>query len=166
MRRRLAACLTTVFLIGASSLFVQAQETPAFDASGLKGIGTVFVAVEPLPDGAKVLGLSEDTIQTDVELKLRLAGMRVVTMEEGKKVPGRPYLYVRITLTDNALAASVEVQLNQDALLGRNNEFAPSVTTWSTGFLLANPTAQSIRDGVKDDVDKFLNEWLSLNPKK
>jgi hypothetical protein len=155
-----------MFLIAAGSPFVQAQETSAFETSTLQGISTVFVLVESLPDGAKVLGLSGDTIQTDVELKLRLAGMRVVTEEEGVKLPGGPYLYVRITLTDNAVAASIEVELVQSALLQRNNLFAPSVTTWDKLHVLSYPTSQGIRDAVKDDVDKFLNDWLSVNPKK
>jgi hypothetical protein len=50
------------------------------------------VLIEGLPDGAKVLGLSEDMIKTDVELKLRLAGMRVTTMEDALNLPGSPYL--------------------------------------------------------------------------
>jgi hypothetical protein len=38
--------------------------------------------------------------------------------------------------------------------------------TWDMDYLLANPTAQRILDDVKDGVDKFMNAWLSANPKK
>jgi hypothetical protein len=40
----------------------------------------------------QALGLTRDTIQTDVELKLLLAGMPVVTPEDDTKLPGEPYL--------------------------------------------------------------------------
>jgi hypothetical protein len=67
-----------MLLIGLASSSVRAQSRPA-SLPTLKGIGAVAVLVEYLPTGAKTLGLTEETIQTDVELKLRLAGMRVVT---------------------------------------------------------------------------------------
>ncbi|MGO9641717.1 MAG: hypothetical protein ACLP1Y_10475 [Candidatus Acidiferrales bacterium] len=164
--RLVAPCLTTVFLIVASSLFVQAQVTAPSDTSTLKGIRTVYVLIEDLPDGAKVLGLSGDAIQTDVELRLRLAGIHVVTQEEGLKLPGAPHLYVNVNLTDDARALGIDVQLAQNVLLERNSLFVPSAATWSKGFTGENPTAQIIRDRIKDLVDMFLNDWLSVNPKK
>lgn len=46
--RLVAPCLTTVFLIVASSLFVQAQVTAPSDTSTLKGIRTVYVLIKDL----------------------------------------------------------------------------------------------------------------------
>jgi hypothetical protein len=90
MTKLLAAIfLSAVFLIVLTSPSVQAQNP---DAAILRGISAVGVLIEGLPDGAKVLGLSEDMIKTDVELKLRLAGMRVTTMEDALNLPGSPYL--------------------------------------------------------------------------
>jgi hypothetical protein len=166
MTRRLATIwLVTVFLVGIASLSIQAQDDEVFNAS-LKGISAVFVWVEPLPSGAKELGLSEEIIQTDVELKLRLAGMRVVKQEEGVKLPGSPYVYVRVTVTDGAGVADINVNLRQNVLLARNRQFALAAETWSKGFLMVLPTSQRIRVEVKDLVDKFLNAWLSVNSKK
>ena len=83
----------TMFLIEVSSLPAQAQNNKRSIAS-LKGISTLYVMVEQLPDGAKALSLTAETIQADLELKLRLAGLRVVTPEAGVKLPGSPYVYV------------------------------------------------------------------------
>ena len=132
----------------------------------LKGISAVYVVVEDLPSNAATLGLSRDTIQTDVELKLRLAGMAVLTEEEGIKPLGAAHIYVNVNFTDPAVAASIKVALDQNALLERNGEFAIAVTTWDTNYVIANPTAQGIRNVIKDGVDQFLNAWLSVNPKK
>jgi hypothetical protein len=155
----------TVFVIGAGSSPIQAQDNERTRAS-LKGISSLSVLIENLPDGAKVLGLTKESIQTDVELKLRLAGIRVLTPEEDYKVLGSPYLYVDLNLTNSAQAASIEVELHQDARLDLNGQPAIGVTTWDTGYLVSNPTAQGVRDRIKDLVDKFLNVWLSVNPKK
>jgi hypothetical protein len=166
MTQRLATiCLMTMFLIGVRSPSIQAQDND-FSRATLKGISAVFVEIEPLPDSGKTLGLTAETIQTDVELKLRLAGIRVVTPEEGYKLPGSPYVYVILTLTPNANAAYINVQLVQNVLLERNGEHVYGVPTWDTGYIMPVPTSQRIRDTIKDKVDVFLNAWLSVNPKK
>jgi hypothetical protein len=154
-----------MFLIGISSPPVSAQGAQ-YSNKTLDGISAVAVVVEDLPDGAKILGLTRETVQNDVELKLRLAGMRVMTDKEVSQIPGMPDLYVRVTLTKGAEAASIEIHLRQNARLERNGQLAVAATTWKTFYLTANPTSQSIRDTVKDGVDDFLNAWLSVNPKK
>jgi hypothetical protein len=166
MTRRLATmCLMATGLIGVNSAYVQAQDFATRRAT-LKGIDAVSVIVEDLSDGAKLIGLTRETIQTDVELKLRLAGMRVTTQEESYTLPGMPSLYIRVTLTDHAEAASIEGQLWQNVKLDRNGQSAFGATTWSTILVTTHPHAQTIRENVKDVVDEFLNAWLSVNPKK
>jgi hypothetical protein len=168
MTKRLATmCFMAMFLIGLTSQLVHAQTDSESSRATLKGISAVTVIVDlGSPDGAKALGLSADTIQTDVELKLRLAGIRVVTQEEALKLPGGPALEVQIDLTKDALAASIDVDLCQDAWLERDTIAAVAVPTWGVGRVAAHPTAEQIRDAVKDHVDEFLNAWLSVNPKK
>src|SRR5690242_17721664 len=133
-RRFTTMCLMTTFLIGTRHPSVQTQHSGA-TRPALKGINAVYVVVEELPDSAKALGLAAGGIQTDVELKLVLGGMHVVTREEGQKLPGRPFIYVRITLTKSAEAAYVAVELDEDAQLERNNQHASRVTTWDTGTI-------------------------------
>jgi hypothetical protein len=163
MTRRLAMiCLVTMFLIGVSSLSVPAQGS----RFTLEGITAVSVSVEKLPDSAKVIGLTADAIQTDVELKLRLAGMHVATEKEWLQLPGMPILYINVNLTNPALAASIDVMFKQNVRLERNDMTVANISTWDRGTLLGNPTAQRIRDLIKDKVDVFLNDWLSVNPKK
>jgi hypothetical protein len=166
MTNRLAKIsLVAMSLITVISPTARAQDTEQRRAT-LKGIGTVNVSVEELTDSAKRLGLTDEIIQTDVELKLRLAGMRVVTLGDILKVPGMPSVYVRVTVTDRALAASMTVELQQNARLERDDQSAIAITTWQTGYVLSNPDAQAIRSHIKDEIDEFLNAWLSVNPKK
>jgi hypothetical protein len=148
----------------ASPSMVLASDSPSARAT-LKGIDTVWVLVEALTPGAKTLGLTQEMIQTDVELKLRLAGIRVVTQEEALKLPGSPCLYVDVNVVESAGAASIGVELVQGVRLERNGD-AILAPTWSMGTLGRNPSAQDIRDRVKDYVDTFLNALLSVNPKR
>ena len=162
MTNRLATMwLAAIFLIGFTSASLRAQ-----DADSLKGITAVGVAFEPLSDTAKRLGLTDESLQTDAELKLRLAGMRVVTLRESDNLPGSPCVYARVSLSSDAKAALVEVHLRQNVLLQRNSQFAGFVPTWVRSYIASDPTAQGIRDHLKDLIDEFLNDWLSVNPKK
>jgi hypothetical protein len=166
MTRRLATmCFITVLLVAGSSSIAQAQGSD-LHAESLKGISAVTVLVEDLSDSAKLLGLTADTLRTDVELKLRLAGMRVMANEEALKLTDVPALYVRVTVLPGGVAAGIDVQLGQNALLRRNGQLVYDATTWERTGVVANATLQFIRDRLKDQVDDFLNAWLSVNPKK
>jgi len=160
-RRLAAVCVLAVFTLGVAS-----RSVPAQDRRNLKGIDSVFVVVETLPSGASKLGLSEGIVQTDVEQKLRLAGLRVVTNQEGENLPGSPYLDVRLIATDPPEAVAIEISLNENATLARNGDFAPEVETWEKVHVIANPSGQAVRDKSKDLVAEFLNDWLAVNPKK
>jgi hypothetical protein len=167
MTRRLATmCFMAMFLVGVCSPAVRAQADKYANAT-LKGISTVYVSVgiTANSDENKTPTLTTESVQTDVELKLRLAGMHVVTEEEGQTLQGRPHLFVSLSL-NNPIAAHISLQLCQDAYLTRDAQLVPSVPTWQDSALFWNTTVQGIRDQIKDYVDEFLNAWLSVNPKK
>lgn len=165
MPARLATtCLMMTLFVGIISPTVRADDSGPSRAT-LKGIMAVRVLVEDLDDDATKTGLTKEAIQTDVELKLRLAGMRVVAQDEDLTLPGAPYLYVAVNVLP-LQAACITVALHQSVLLQRNGEFTAGVATWDLTGVMSNPNAQSIRNAIKDYVDRFLNAWLSVNPKK
>lgn len=135
------------------------------DQGNVKGLKSLGVLIEALPDGAKALGLTEDMLQTDVELKLRLAGLRVLPMKQAEAVPGSPHIYVAVNLTDDSVAASIDVAIHENATLERNGHFAIAVDTWTKGITVEHPTADGLRERVKDLIDAFLDDWLAANPK-
>lgn len=55
----------------------------------LKGLKGVYVVIEDLNEEVIKDGLTVDAIRTDVELKLRLAGIPVLLEEARLKEPGR-----------------------------------------------------------------------------
>jgi hypothetical protein len=139
----------------------------------LKGLKGVYVLVESLQAEAERSGLSQTSIQTDVELKLRQAGITVLTQAEMLEAPGGPHLYISVNTQSSQsgllYAYSIRVALCQDVRLDRDPSIRIfSATTW---FVASVGTAgrnrlRDIRDMVKDDVDTFINAYLSVNPKK
>jgi hypothetical protein len=148
---------------------VMAQNDSKSSRQSLKDLTGVYVLVDnPRPD-AEQDGLSSSQIQTDVEQRLRMAGIKVLTMEEMLKAPGMPTLYVDVkTLKkQESYSYSVQVILQQNVRLERdptNLFIAPTWRIGAVGFVGATKINQ-IGDGVRDEVDRFINAYLSVNPK-
>jgi hypothetical protein len=157
--------VTAVFAMLFISMLMGSRAYGQTNASAgtLKGIDAVQVLIEDLSDDAKAMGLSEKTVRTDVELKLQSAGIRVLSADENFKTLGAPIFYVNVHVF--ARTANMDIQLVQDANLVRTRKLAP-VTTWSRGCLLPIASSDSIRSHLGDQVDQFLNDWLSVNRKR
>ena len=142
----------------------------------LRGLPCVSVVVEDFRRAAEDAGFNSRTFQTDVELKLRMAGISAT----GEK--NWPMLYLNVNSLhrepNRSSAYSISLELHQYVLLGsqvRSDPGRPSEEalarsttsgiTWSTSALGFGPVAHA-RDTVRDLVDKFVNDWLAVNPLK
>ena len=145
------------------------------DRKSLRGLKGIAVVVEALQPDAERDGLHKDQIKTDIELKLRQAGIRVLTTEESFKTPGSPYLYVNLNTTKNDVlygalstyAFALQVALKQDVTLTRDSDFKGSAPTWemhTLGTVGAN-NLPDVRRILGDLVDRFSNDYLAENPK-
>jgi hypothetical protein len=163
MKRPAFTLFTTVSLVLLIAAATGAEPNPS-----LKGLKGAWVEIGPLdmpPAVASRIGLNRETIQTDVELKLRQAGMRVLTEAESDSAPGRPRLLVSVAASNDALAVGMSVTLFQDVRLVRDSTISVvESATWEREGIGSLPNAQKVRQGIKDLIDGFLNDWLSVNP--
>ena len=151
------SCIMLFAIVQLSPLFAVDSELSRGSLAGLTSFG---VLVEDLSPGATRLGLTREAIQTDVELKLRLAGIRIASTD----LDG--YLHIAASVTDDGTSACIQVEMLQYVVLARKMSISILAPTWSEGTVTKNYTAQQIRSVIKDNVDKFLNAWLSVNPKQ
>jgi len=141
------------------------------DRATLRGLKGVEVLIEPLAPKMEEDGLLAKQIQTDVELRLRSVGIRVLSREEALKAPGSSYLYVNVnalSLEEVQWVYSLRVELCQDVLLERDPSIgAFGVPTWSVRAVgrVGRLNLRHIRETVADCVDRFINAYLSVNPK-
>ena len=138
----------------------------ADDPYGLRGISFVWVLIESLGPEEANIGLADDAVRRDVELRLRSAGLRVISPEEAKKiaVKDNTFLYVNVAVTSDGLTATVLAQFGQAAYLLRNSSPIGTAFTWTDVSTLSRPSPDSVRSEIKDLVDKLLNEWLKQKP--
>jgi hypothetical protein len=167
--KKLLVTLALLFLAVVSPLVGQADDETS--RATLVGLPGVYVLVETVADEAQRDGLDTLQVRTDVEVKLRQAGIRVLSKEEWLSTAGAPYLYVNIQTAKNNLrlyAVSVSIDLRQDVTLVREPSLRRLVATWSTPGVLGTVGSHklaTVRDDVRDLVDQFINAYLAANPK-
>jgi hypothetical protein len=172
-RRLLEVALFLIFW-GASASILFAQRVVTFGTAkpgslgGLKGVGVV---VELLSPEIEKEGLRTRDVKKDVEIRLRRAGIAVLTEEELLKAPGTPSLSVWLmgSKTGTELyACSIRVELSQAVILERAQSVHAMAPTWnitSFGFVGMN-LLRSIRNYLNGPLDSFINAYLAENPKE
>ncbi|MCK4418048.1 MAG: hypothetical protein KAV99_07765 [Candidatus Latescibacteria bacterium] len=136
---------------------------------GLEGVGVV---VENLNPEAEQDGLYRNRLQTYIELRLRKAGIRVLTKEEQSNLPSSPYLYINVnamkTTELGAYVFSTTVSLSEWVRLVRKPFLLVSATTWRTpegvGIVKAFRLEEFVFKQVGAMVDEFINDYLAANP--
>jgi len=146
------------------------QADAEFDRQSLVGLKGVYILIEDINPEVERDGLSRVTRQTDVDLKLRQAGITVYTREQSFSVPGSPYLYLAVNIlkTRSGLYAyAVALRLAQSVTLSRAPHVTVTGATWHSGAVgvVGGANLSQIRDAVRDVVDQFLNAYLAANPK-
>jgi hypothetical protein len=138
----------------------------------LRGLREVSVLVEYLPDDVERVGLSREHLQRDIEVRLRQAGLHVLTLSDIAKSPGAPYLYVAVypiagpSVNLNAYGSGLT--LKQLVQLSRNPTTEFFATTWEGPTLtssLSVPSVLDIRRSISDAVERFIIDYLAVNEK-
>jgi hypothetical protein len=146
------------------------NETQRKTLAGFRGI---YVSVESIDPEVERAGLSESAIQTDAELKLRLAGITVLTREQWLRTPGNPWLYLNVNVHKDQLLDlymfCIHLQFEQEVTLTSATRTMISAPTWQARGILGVvgiARLSVIRDDVRDMVDEFINAYLAANPKR
>lgn len=177
-RTKLLVMARVTLLVLITALVSPALADSEFERATLKGLTGVNVLVEKLHADVEREGLAQSTLRTDVELKLRQAGIRVLTEKEMLATPtrGAPYLYLTVGATKGTgtlagvYSLYIRLELRQSVILERNPSITSvGVTTWdSTAHLGIVPvhSLSAVRGIVRDAVDEFINAYLAANPKQ
>jgi predicted secreted protein len=160
---RLYTAPIVLFLFSTPILALDTENT----RRSLRGLDGVEVLIEPLPTQVEQAGLTTSTVRTDVELKLRQAGIPVFEANRGSAV-----LHVNVSVLasrDNVWPYSVRVEVLQDVALMRDRSIVVILAeTWNVAGdgSVGRQNIRNLRDIAKDQVDQFINAYLAVNPKK
>jgi hypothetical protein len=138
----------------------------------LRGLKEISVLVEYLPDDVEREGLNREHLQRDIEVRLRQAGLHVLTISEVANLPGAPYLYVAvypiIGTSINVNTYAVALTLKQLVQLSRNPSTELFATTWEGPIhlsSLSDSRVLDIRSRIFDAVGRFIVDYRDVNSK-
>jgi hypothetical protein len=164
MRLSLTSILVACFMgLAASAAAADSQ----IERASLTGLTSISVVVEALAPVAEKNGLTTAALQTDVERRLRQAGINITPDADA-------YLYVHITVADPGaslpLPYIVDVSLMQEVTLPRGLKTRTPLQcpTWSLnrlGMSSADRVRTPVTDRVDEFVDQFIRAFQSVNPK-
>ena|SRR5665213_693769 len=169
----MTALFRVIFLWAILSLPFCAQASDGkYTRETLRGLNSFSVLVEELGQTALDLGLSVAQLRTATELRLRLAGIAIVSDEESADIPGAPYLYVNLLAigkVPGTISYTILLSLEQAATMERNPKIrAVAAVTWSTASIAtvgSAKAAEEVRNDLEELIDQFINAYLSVNPK-
>ena len=136
----------------------------------LRGLREISVLIEYLPDDLEREGLNREQLRRDIEVRLRQAGLHVLTLSEVANLPGAPYLYVAvypiIGPSVNVNAYAVALTLKQLVQLSRNPTTELFATTWEGPLhfsSLSDSKVFDIRSRIFDAVGRFIVDYRDVN---
>lgn len=138
----------------------------------LRGIKRIGVVIKGLSRKIKKLGITGDKLRTDVELKLRMAGIDVVTQEEFHTNLEIPYLEVTIIpgYSKPAFVYAILVGLYEKVHLKREPKIISYAIPWWRIMVQENieeiEMEKSVRNMLKFMIDEFTKDYLAVNPKQ
>ena len=173
MRKNAVSILALVIFLF-RPVFVDAAE----NRIPFHGLKAVAVFVENIDQDAVKDGLNKEQIKTDVESRLREAGIKVVPVEKSLSLPTSPYLYIIVSTVKFSSGLEyvygTSVQLKQVVVIERKKTGIPPkaylwATTWEksegVGITPVEDLVGNVREHINDKVDAFINDYLAENPK-
>jgi len=161
---------TKVLGYGESNVLEEHKQQKRSTLRGLHGVA-LFV----MGPGVEIekYGLTESQIRTDVELKLRQSGVKVLSSKERYEMPGSPlfgiFALVHKWPDSDVFSVHVYAKFTQEVVLERNRSILCNATTWETfpvGAVFSSGELQDVRRMVKDHVEEFSNDYLAANLKE
>lgn len=167
----LLVCLTTT---GALATDAQDSNLDRATLVGLTGVGVRASLTSADPP----LGLTQDRLQTAVELRLRRSGVRVLSGDEILSTPGYPELEMAVVVLElkrngrlTGYSYTFTLHLLQSVVLSRDSNIRHvEGVTWGQQELnlATEPPDGVVRyllEDVESAVDGFINDYLAANPR-
>lgn len=153
--------------------YASAVEDDNYTRSTLRGLDGVYVAVEPPGHAVEAQGFTAATLRTDMEVKLRAAGIKVLSKRQWTETEGAPVCYLVLNVVNDVAlekvagftlyAYEVRVELNQDVILVRDRAAKALSPTWSSSYLGVTNSLPRIKAKVREMMDRFIDAYLDAN---
>jgi hypothetical protein len=160
-----------VFAVMLAALSVSTHAFAALSAADrelLRGVDEFRLAVERIKPEIERDGLFRSILLSDMELRMRLAGIKTLSEEESESKPDVPmlYLYVDAMKCSLGYVYSLRLVLMEPVKLTRNNMKVMATVFRIPTELGITARLSDIRDAAGDFLEEFIKAWKAANSKK
>jgi len=169
MNKRNIFMLLAAAELCASAAGLMAQELSPH-RQPLAGLKALYVLVDNPSNDAKRINLTTEDVQRTVETKLKMAGIKVLTVQESLRAEGGPFMSVNIGMRsrDAILFGDIAISVYERACLKRDNTMCGGFITWQTSGIFTTKgknASQWLQENLNDTMDIFLHDYFAANPR-
>ncbi len=139
----------------------------------MKHLPGVAIVVENLDKDALDTGLNTEILEKYTELKLKAAGVKVLTPKESLALPDQPYIYLRLTVVkipkSTVMIYTFDVKLDETLRRESDHTLITGSTVWSqqyTGAVTSKVFPKAVHDVLRDFLIQFAKAYHTENSAK
>ncbi len=144
----------------------QAQLKYSDPSEALKGLAGIYVFTDYLAEPVHLKGKFSGRVRDEIKARLRAGGIKVLTKEELKHIPGQPRMEVYFSKANVKTGCSfaVWISVRQSILLGRNKEVRLLSGTWGSGGAHLQQFNKAPEfNTIMNHVDRFIADFKKAN---
>ncbi len=136
----------------------------------IRGSEGVYIFVDIIAQTKSAEEELKEQFEEDVELELENSEIKIFTKDELETIPGRPRLSVYVVAFEDPAYKDVylycfRIAHIEDATLARNYGYTEGIC-WDSGHYVGRGKDSAIRQAVKTQLNKYISDYLAVNPKK
>ena len=136
----------------------------------IRGSEGVYILVDVIAQTKSAQEELKEQFEEDVDLELQESDIKIFTKEELETIPGRPRLSVYVVAFEDPAYKEVylycvRIAHMEDATLVRSYGYAEGMC-WDSGLYVGRGKESAIRQAVKTQLNKYVTDYLTVNPKK
>jgi len=146
----------------------------AYDPNSLEGLPGVTLEVHLEQDDALggvegEDGLTAESLQADVALNLRIAGIRRLEQDPSLEAPSVPVLSATVSIVEVADLGGVHafgLTLGLSQMVTLPSGLQVNLQTWNrghVGFAASSRVRDLVREQVREKTKAFVDAWLMVN---
>jgi hypothetical protein len=136
----------------------------------LRGSNGVYIYVDVIAKNKSSEEELKKQFEDDIDLELQNSDIKIFTKEEIETVSGRPRLSLYLVAYEDPAYKDVylycfRIAHIEDATLVRKYGYAEGIC-WDSGHYVGRGKKSAIRQSVKTQLNKYIDDYLAANPRK
>jgi len=165
-----AALICLSVFLAARTIAVEKRQYQEELRTRIRGSDGVYIFVDVIAQTKSAEEELKEQFEEDVDLELRESDIKIFTKEELETIPGRPRLSVYVVAYEDpaykdAYLYCFRIAHIEDATLVRNYDYAEGIC-WDSGHYVGRGKESVIRQSIKTQLNKYITDYLAVNPKK